>query len=139
MRSMPTQVCPALDIAPQAAASAAASRSASALTSSASLPPHSASTGVSVSAAATITFRAVSVDPVKAILSTPLRASASPVEPGPVTSWNTGCAGPNTPSASPNDRTSHAPVAGVSSDGLNTTALPAASAYAIEPIGVNTG
>jgi hypothetical protein len=30
-------------------------------------------------------------------------------------------------------------MSGVSSDGLNTTALPAASAYAIEPIGVNTG
>ena len=136
---MPTQVCPALDIAPQAAASAAASRSASALTSSASLPPHSASTGVSVSAAAAITFRAVAADPVKAILSTPLRASASPVDPGPVTSCSTGRGSPNTASASPNDLTSHAPVAGVSSDGLNTTALPAASAYAIEPIGVNTG
>ncbi len=30
-------------------------------------------------------------------------------------------------------------MAGVCSDGLNTTALPAASAYAIEPIGVKTG
>ncbi len=28
---------------------------------------------------------------------------------------------------------------GVSSLGLNTTALPAASAYAIDPIGVKTG
>src|SRR5580704_689670 len=136
---MPTQVCPAFDIAPQAAASAAASRSASAATSRASLPPHSASTGVRVSAAAAITFRAVAADPVKAILATPLRASASPVDPGPVTSCSTGCDEPNTSSASPNDRTSHAPVAGVSSDGLNTTAFPAASAYAIEPIGVNTG
>ena len=43
------------------------------------------------------------------------------------------------PSASRNAWTSHSPVAGVSSDGLNTTAFPAASAYAIEPIGVNTG
>jgi len=99
------QVCPALDIAPQAAASAAASRSASALTSSASLPPHSARTGVRVSAAAAITLRAVAADPVKAILATPLRASASPVEPAPVTSCSTGRASPNRPSASPNDRT----------------------------------
>src|SRR5580658_4354420 len=136
---MPTQVCPALDVAPQTAASAAASRSASSATSSASLPPHSASTGVKVSAAAAITFRAVAADPVKAILPTPLRASASPVDPGPVTNWSTGCAEPNAVSASPNARTSHAPVAGVSSDGLNTTAFPAARAYAIEPTGVNTG
>ena len=92
------------------------------------MPPHSASTGVKVSAAAAITFRAVAVDPVKASLLTPLRASASPVDPGPVISWSTGCDEPNTPSASPNDRTSHVPVAGVSSDGLNTTAFPAASA-----------
>ena len=133
------QVCPALDIAPQAAASAAASRSASAATSSASLPPHSATTGVRVSAAAAITLRAVPAEPVNAILARPLRASASPVEPSPVTTWNTGCTSPKTPSASPNERTSQSPVAGVSSDGLNTTALPAASAYAIEPIGVNTG
>ena len=103
------------------------------------MPPHSASTGVSVSAAAAITLRAVAADPVKATLATPLRASASPVDPGPVTSWSTGRGSPNTSSASPNARTSHAPVAGVSSDGLNTTAFPAARAYAIEPIGVNTG
>jgi len=122
------QVWPALDIAPQAAASAAASRSASAPTSRASLPPHSATTGVSVSAAAAITLRAVAAEPVKAILATPLRASASPVEPAPVTSWSTGADSPKMPSASPNERTSASPVAGVSSDGLNTTAFPAASA-----------
>ena len=84
---MPTQVCPALDIAPQAAASAAASRSASAATSSASFPPHSASTGVSVSAAAASTFRAVAADPVNASLLTPDFASSAPVAPSPVTSW----------------------------------------------------
>jgi hypothetical protein len=133
------QVCPALDMAPHAAASAAASRSASALTSMASLPPHSASTGVRVSAAAAITLRAVAAEPVNASLATPLRASASPVEPGPVTSCSTGCTSPKMPSASRKAWTSHSPVAGVSSDGLNTTAFPAASAYAIEPIGVNTG
>ena len=92
-----------------------------------------------VSAAAVITLRAVAAEPVKAILATPLRASASPVEPGPVISWSTGSGAPKMPSASPNDSTSHSPVAGVSSDGLKTTAFPAASAYAIEPTGVNTG
>ena len=99
-RSIPMQVCPALDIAPQAAASTAASRSASAPTSMASLPPHSIVTGVSVSAAAAITLRAVASDPVKAILLTPLRVSASPVGPPPVTSCSTGGASPNTRSAS---------------------------------------
>ena len=134
------QVCPALDIAPQAAASAAESRSASAATSSASLPPHSATTGVRVSAAAAITLRAVPADPVNAIFATPLRASASPVDPPPVTTPNTGGTSlSKTLSASRNERASQSPVAGVSSDGLNTTAFPAASAYAMEPTGVNTG
>ncbi len=102
----------------------------------ASLPPHSSSTGVSVSAQAAMIFFAVAVEPVKAILSTPDRHSAAPVAPAagdqlrapaarapPRRSW----------------RTSHRPTAGVYSDGLKTTALPAASAYAIEPIGVKTG
>ena len=81
-----------------------------------------------MSAAAAMTLRAVPADPVNAILLTPLRASASPVEPGPVTTCSTGNGSPNTASASENDRTSQLPVAGVSSEGLNTTAFPAASA-----------
>src|SRR5215469_16066853 len=128
-------VCPALDTAPQAAASTAASRFASESTRSASLPPHSAIMGVRFCAQAAITLRAVAVDPVKAILSTPLRASASPVVPAPVMSCSTGCSG----TTSLNELTSQPPTAGVSSLGLNSTALPAASAYAIEPTGVNTG
>ena len=129
-----------MDIAPQAAASAAASRSASAATSSASFPPHSASTGVSVSAAAASTFRAVAADPVNASLLTPDRASSAPVAPSPVTSWNTGSVSPNTSdSTSVNDCASHCPTPVVSSLGLNTTAFPAAREYAIDPMGVNTG
>ncbi len=123
-RSMPTQVCPALDIAPQAAASAAASRSASAPTSIASLPPHSATSGVRFSAQAAMTFFAVAAEPVNAILLTALWASAWPVSPKPVTSCSTGCSG----TTSPNELTSQPPTAGVNSLGLNTTALPAASA-----------
>jgi hypothetical protein len=124
------QVCPAFDMAPHAQASTAASMSASAATSRASLPPHSAITGVSVSAAAVITLRAVAADPVKAIFATPLRHRASPVDPGPVISESTCGAGPSakTRNASPNDCTSQEPTAGVSSEGLNTTAFPAASA-----------
>ncbi len=129
------QVWPALDSAPQTAASAAASRLASADTSRASLPPHSATIGVRFSAQAAITFLAVFVEPVNAILSTPLLARKLPVSPKPVTSWSTGYSG----TTSANELTSQPPTPGVNSLGLNTTALPAASAYAMEPIGVNTG
>ena len=99
------------------------------------MPPHSAISGVRFCAQAAITLRAVALDPVKAILSTPLRASASPVRPAPVMSCSTGFSG----TIEPNELTSQPPTAGVSSLGLNSTALPAASAYAIEPTGVNTG
>ena len=58
-----------------------------------------------------------------------------PGRAGPVISCSTGCSG----TTSANELTSQPPTAGVSSLGLNTTALPAASAYTIEPIGVNTG
>ncbi len=85
-RSIPTQVWPALLMPPHSAASAAASRSASESTIRTSLPPHSISTGVSVSAQAAMTFLPVAVDPVKAILSTPDAQSAAPVAPSPVTS-----------------------------------------------------
>src|SRR5205807_202360 len=88
---------------------------------------------VRVSAAAAITLRAVAADPVKAILATPLRASASPVDPGPVISWSTGCGSPKIPSASVHARTSQSPVAGVSPAGLNTTAVPAARASRARP------
>ena len=84
-RSMPMQVWPALVMPPQTHASAAASRSASLSTIMASLPPPSISTGVSVSAQAAITFRAVAVEPVKATLSTPERHSAAPTSPSPCT------------------------------------------------------
>src|SRR5205085_10867032 len=108
----------------QTAAVAAASMSASSATIIASLPPHSISTGVSVSAQAAITFLPVRAEPVKAILSTPARHSAAPVSPNPVTSCSTGCSGTTSAKAS----TSHLPTAGVYSLGLNTTVLPAASA-----------
>ncbi len=71
-----------------------------------------------------ITFLPVGVDPVKEILSTPLSHSAAPVAPIPVTSCATGCSGTTSRMAS----TSHSPIAGVNSEGLNTTVLPAARA-----------
>ena len=118
------QVWPALAMPPQTAPSAAAARSASLSTMSASLPPHSATIGVRVSAQVAITRFAVAVDPVKATLSTPARHSAAPVEPSPVTSWRTGCSGTTSAKA----LTSQAPTPGVNSLGLKTTALPPARA-----------
>src|SRR5215469_2256325 len=132
---MPTQVWPALVIPPQTAAAAAASTSASASTIIASLPPHSSSTGVSVSAQAAMTFLPVTVEPVKASLSTPDRHSAAPTSPAPNTICSTGCSG----TTSVNRSTYHLAIAGVYSLGLKTTALPAASAYPMEPTGVRIG
>src|SRR5690606_33882361 len=108
---------------------------ASAATIIASLPPHSATRGVRLSAHAAITLRAVGPDPVNATLSTPERTRAEPVSPRPVTTWKTGCVGAIEFHLS----SSHLPTPGVSSDGLKTTALPAASEYAIDPMGVYTG
>jgi hypothetical protein len=77
------------------------------------------------SAQAAITLRPVAGDPVKATtLSTPARHRAWPVLPSPVTTWNTG----GSPTASAKVSARKQPTAGVSSLGLNTTALPAARA-----------
>ncbi len=88
-----------------------------------------------MSAHAAMTLRPVRADPVKASLSTPPRQSASPVAPRPVTTCTRGCSG----IASAKRAASQLPTAGVYSLGLKTTALPAASAYPIDPIGVYTG
>lgn len=90
----------------------------------ASLPPHSSTTGVRVSAHVAITRLAVAVDPVKAILSTPTAHSAAPVAPYPVMSCSTGASG----TTAAKERTSQSPTPGVSSLGLKITALPAARA-----------
>ena len=119
------QVWPPLLIAPHTAASAAATTSASSSTIIASLPPSSISTGVRVSAQAAMTFRPVGAEPVKASLPTPARHSAAPVEPSPVTTWK---ASAESGTAARQAAASHAPTAGVCSEGLKTTALPAASA-----------
>src|SRR4051794_41906943 len=80
-------------------------------------------------------LRPVGADPVNASLSTPAWHGGAPVPPNPVTTWNTGCSGTTSLNAS----ASHTPTAGVYSLGLKTTALPAASAYAVEPIGGDNG
>src|SRR5215207_7028349 len=63
------QVCPAFDMPPHSAASAAFSRSASSSTISESLPPASMMTGVRLTAHAAMTFLPVAPDPVNASLS----------------------------------------------------------------------
>ena len=123
-RSTPTHVWPALEKAPKAMASAAASTSASASTSRASLPPHSSTTGVRVAAQDAITRLPTAEEPVNEMMSAPESHSAAPVAPAPVTSCRTG--GPGTASAKLS--TSQAPTEVDHSEGLNTTALPAANA-----------
>ena len=82
-----------------------------------------------------MTFRAVAVEPVNAILSTPLRASAAPVSPMPGDQLQHRLLG--------HDLGERADQPAAHRRGelarLEDTALPAASAYAIEPIGVKTG
>ncbi len=124
MRSIEMHAWPVLVRAPNTAASAAASTSASSATIIGSLPPSSMSTGVSVSAHAAITRLPVAVEPVNASLSTPALHSAAPVGPAPVTTWSTSGIDSERAASS----TIFTPTSGVSSDGLNTTALPAASA-----------
>ena len=107
----------------------ASSRSASSKTMWAALPPSSMVTGLRCSPATLAACRPTAVEPVKAILSTPgWRSSASPTTwPLPVTTLST-------PSGTPASESSWAmksALSGVSSAGLWTTALPAASAGAI--------
>ena len=90
----------------------------------ASLPPASMTTGVSVSAQAAITRLPVAVEPVNATLSTPARHSAAPVSPKPVTTWRTGRPTDLEEGRGPATRRRR----GCTRCGLNTTALPAASA-----------
>ena len=100
-----------------------------------SFPPHSRTTGVIVLAQVAATTIAVFVEPVKANLSTCASHNARPVSPYPVTHKKIFENG----ATSANVRESQTPTPGVYSLGLNTTVFPAASAYAIEPIGVKIG
>ena len=83
------------------------------------------STGTRFSAHAAMTLRPVGAEPVKASLSTPARQSAEPASPKPVTTWKTSA---QSGTAARQAAASHVPIAGVCSEGLKTTALPAARA-----------
>ena len=115
--------CPELLRPYTAAEFAARSRSASASTIIGSLPPSSSETGVSVSAARAITFLPVATDPVNITKSTS-STSAAPVSPRPVATWKTPSGRPHAASISAISNE----VSGVISEGLRTTAFPAASA-----------
>ena len=100
-----------------------------------SLPPHSRTTGIIRAAQICPTIFAVLVDPVNEILSIALSVSALPVSGNPVIVVKIESNGATCLNVSLNQE----PTPGVYSLGLKTTALPAANAYAIDPIGVNAG
>ncbi len=78
---------------------------------------------MSVSAARAITFLPVSTEPVNITKSTS-STSAAPASPRPVATWKTPSGMPDSVSIS----AIRSDVSGVTSDGLSTTALPAARA-----------
>ena len=131
------QTSPWLAKAPKSAPSTAAAKSASANTMFGFLPPSSSDTRLRLPVAAVITWRPVVVPPVKAILSTfGCAASASPQPvPGPVTMFTTPAGVP----ASTTISARSSAVSGVSSEGLSTHALPAASAGASFQAAIRSG
>ncbi len=128
MRERAQQSWPALSNTPLGARAAASSRSASANTMFALLPPSSRVTRLTCCAQPAMTERPTSVDPVKQIFRTAgwstNRCPTTLPLPGRI------C---NTPSGSPASSASspiRSALSGVSSAGLSTTVLPAASAGA---------
>ena len=125
MRSTAAQDCPAFEAPAHSAPPAARSRLASSSTIIASLPPSSSETGTGPAAAARITSRPASVEPVKHSLSTPAPIIGLPATaPGMATRWNR-------PPGRPEDLTTSAtdsPTACVMVAGFRMTALPATRA-----------
>ena len=90
-------------------------------------PPSSRVTGTTRSAAAAMTARPTSVEPVNDTFATPgCRTSSAPVRPSPVITLTT----PGGMPASRHSAASRNAVSGVCSAGLTTTVHPAASAGA---------
>ena len=128
MRERAQQSWPALPNTAPGAAAAAAWMSASANTTLADLPPSSSVTRLIVCAAPAAIVRPTSVEPVNATLATSgCSTSRCPqVRPGPATTLTT----PSGIPAASAIRSNSSAVSGVSSAGLSTTVLPAASAGA---------
>ena len=137
IRERAQQSWPALPNTASGAAAAAASRSASAKTTLADLPPSSSVTRLIVAAAPAAIPRPTSVEPVKAILATSgCSTSRCPQTlPGPATTFSTPSGSP----ASSAIRSSSSAVSGVSSAGLSTIVLPAASAGATFQEAITSG
>ena len=128
MRERAQQSWPALPNTAIGAAAAARSRSASPNTTLADLPPSSRVTRLMVPAAPAAIPRPTSVDPVKAIFATSgCSTNRRPhTLPGPTSTLST----PSGRPASSAIRSRRSAVSGVSSAGLRTIVLPAASAGA---------
>ena len=128
MRERAQQSWPALSNTAYGAPAAAASRSASAKITLALLPPSSSVTGLMCCAQPAMICRPTSVEPVNTILPTS-RCSTKrwpTTLPLPGSTWNTSSGSP----ASSASSARRMAVSGVSSAGLSTTVLPAASAGA---------
>ncbi len=109
--------------------------SASAQTIIGSLPPSSSTEPFSFWAQTSPTLRPISTEPVKKIFSALERASASPTAPPP---WTTRTRPSGRPPFSKTRRIA-SPSSGVRLAGLRTTPLPAISAIATSPNGIDHG
>ena len=100
-----------------------------------SFPPSSSTQGIICSAAARFTFFPVATEPVNTTIFTPLRISSAPTSPLP-------CTTPKSPRGRPaSSRRARvfSITMGVNSLGFTTTALPAISAAAASPTGIENG
>ena len=134
-RSIPEHVWPALAKPPQRQPEIAFGRLASAHTIIASLPPSSSTDPFIRRAHSTPTLRPTSTEPVKKILAALDSTSAWPTAPPP---WTVR----TRPSGSPaRSKVSWIrwPISGVSEAGFSTTPLPAMSATATSPKGIDQG
>ncbi len=119
------QACPELKYSAWKAPFTAASMSASGRITLGDLPPSSSVTRFSALPVLAPISRPTTVEPVKAIFSTPgLSTSAAPVVPSPVSTLTTPGGKPASSASSPSRRA----LSGVCSAGLSTTVHPAASA-----------
>ena len=137
MRSTLDAGLAALRTSAQSAPSTARSRSASAKTSIGSLPPSSSDDRAAAARPPRRRrVRPTATEPVKKTFAIPGRAtSASPTSRLALHDRTSPAGAP----ASSKTRATHSPVSGVSSDGLSTTALPAATAVATCVNGIANG
>jgi len=120
---------------PQTAPETALSRSASEQTIIGSLPPSSSTLPLRSAAQTSPTLRPTSTEPVKKTLPTLERQSASPIRPPP---WTTRTSPSGRPPFS-KTLAIRSPSSGVRLAGLRTTPLPAISAIATSPKGIDQG